>query len=267
MATMDGGGAAGGRRAAESGAAAESGGRLDADAPVGRGASVAGFLPSTHGFAFTNDFPPGPVLRIGPAGRPQLAIGDASRGLCGGMTFAVRDLFEAGRPPPTTDQPPAPGSPLFRYLVRRLIESWDLPGGGLSYYRLMLTPPADRLLTVATRRGVGHRTAVEEWPRVRLDLEQGVLSPLGLVTERSANPLRLGYNHQVLAYGYRQVGTVVTLRIYDPNTPRPHADDVRLVFDGGRPATGVPIQHNVTITRPIRTFFRARYRPRIPPPA
>lgn len=230
-------------------------------------AAVPGFRPSIHGFAFTNDFPPGPAVRIGPAGRRQLAIGDASRGLCGGMTFAVRDLFEAGRLPPATDQPPAPGTPLFRYLVRRLIESWDLPGGGLSYYRLMLAPPADRLLTVATRRGVGHVTGVTQWPRVRLDLDQGVLSPLGLVTEQSANPLRLGYNHQVLAYGYQQVGTVVTLRVYDPNTPPDWADDVRLVFDVGRPAAGVPIRHNVTIARPVRTFFRARYRPGVPPPA
>jgi hypothetical protein len=229
------------------------------------GAAVGTFLPSTHAFRFTNDFPRAPVFTVGPSGGPRLNIGDASRGLCGGMTFTVRDLFEAGLPPPDTEQPPPSGSPLFRYLARRLIESWDLPGGGLSYYRFMVTPPSDRLLRVTTRRGSGHLTAADEWPRVRLDLDQGVLSPLGLVTEHSANPFRLGHNHQVLAYGYTQADTTVTLRVYDPNTPRPLADDVRLIFDTARPAVGMPITHNVSISRPVRAFFRARYRPRVPP--
>ncbi|MGF7239103.1 MAG: hypothetical protein ACQSGP_29730, partial [Frankia sp.] len=64
--------------------------------PTDGGAAVDGFLPSTHAFAFTNDFPRGPVFQVGPAGGPKVLIGDASR-----------DLFEAGRRPPPTDQPPA----------------------------------------------------------------------------------------------------------------------------------------------------------------
>jgi hypothetical protein len=230
------------------------------------GAAVVGFTPATRAFRFTNDFPKEPVAIIGPARGPHLNIGDASRGLCGGMTYAVRDLFEAAAPPPPDTRPPPARSPLFRFLVRRLIQSWDLPRGALRYYRLMLIPDADRRRGVLARHGAGHVTAIEEWPRVRLDLDQGRLSPLGLVTVRSANPFQLGHNHQVLAYAYTQAGTAVTLRVYDPNTPLAGADGVTLTFDVARPHRGVPITHNVlTGGREVRTFFRTRYRPARPP--
>ena len=61
--------------------------------------AVAGFLPTTFGFRFANDFPHVPVRHIGIPGVVSLPIGDASNGLCGGMAFAARDYFEAGRTP------------------------------------------------------------------------------------------------------------------------------------------------------------------------
>ena len=64
------------------------------------GRVVPGFLPSTSGFRFANSFPHVPVRRIGIPGVVSLPIGDASNGLCGGMTFAARDYFESGRPLP-----------------------------------------------------------------------------------------------------------------------------------------------------------------------
>lgn len=232
----------------------------------GSGAAVDGFLPSTSGFHFTNAFPRQPVLVFDPPGPLRVPIGDASRGLCGGMTYAVRDLFEAGRRPPDLDTPPPPDSPLYRYIVRRLFASWDLPYGVARYYRLMGTPGSDHPVRVATVRGTGMVTAADEWPRVRLDLHQGVLSPLGLVTEHTPNPLRLGHNHQVLAYAYAQEGSTVTLRVYDPNTAVADGDGVRLVFNLANPADGIPITHNVAVGgRPVRAFFRARYRRAVPP--
>ena len=62
--------------------------------------TVPGFLPSTSGFAFANDFPKVPVRHIGIPGVVSVPIGDASNGLCGGMAFAARDYFEARMPPP-----------------------------------------------------------------------------------------------------------------------------------------------------------------------
>src|SRR5262249_9914098 len=152
--------------------------------------SVPGFLPSTCGFRFANFFVPQPLIRVPLAGLGHLPIGNASRGLCGGMVFATCDLFERGCPPPDDREPPGHGSPLFSYLVRRLFRSFHLPWGPLRYYRWM-SADDDALLRHTVRR---------EWPRVRRELDAGRLAALGLIRHRSRNPLRLGENHQVLAY-------------------------------------------------------------------
>ncbi|MBX6389919.1 MAG: hypothetical protein IRZ08_13140 [Frankia sp.] len=224
--------------------------------------AVPGFLPSTSAFHFTNHFPHQPVLTIPFPGIPKgIPIGDARRGLCGGMIFAVRDMFEAGIKPPPDTTPPAQGTPLYRYLVRRLFDSWDLPRGGARYYQLMRAPDADIVWALGRRRGIGRISIVDEWPRIRLDLDSGRLSALGVITLRSNDPLKLGINHQVLAYGYEYRGTAVTLRVYDPNTPINRADRVTISFDTANLAGRVPIGHNLAIGgRPVRGFFRARYR-------
>ena len=229
--------------------------------------AAEGFSPSESAFRFTNRFPHQPVITVRVPGLGRgIPIGDASRGLCGGMIFAVRDLFEAGREPPADITPPPAGSPLYRYIVRRLFASWNLPRGVLRYYQLQRTPDADVTRAVRRRAGIGRVTVVDEWPKARLDLDSGRLCALGVITVRSANPLRLGLNHQVLAYAYEQSGTAVTLRVYDPNTSADHADDVTLSFDTADPTGPVPITHNVSISnRPIRGFFHTTYRWSSPP--
>jgi hypothetical protein len=79
---------------------------------------VPGFLPSTSGLHFDNDFPHVPNLKITLPGGSAIPIGDAAHGLCGGMVYTVRDLFEAGISPPRTTNPPSDG-PVFRYLANR----------------------------------------------------------------------------------------------------------------------------------------------------
>ncbi len=196
---------------------------------------VPGFLPSVWGLRFTNHFPPGPVLALPLPGARRLVIGDASRGLCGGMVFTVRDYFEAGRLPPADAEPPGWDSPLFHYLVRRLLDSFRLPLGPLKYYAWMTLPDHDTWYA----RGLLQRTFREEWPRIRAEIDRGRLAPLGFIRHRSANPFRLGQNHQVMAYGYTRSGTTgaVSLRIYDPNHgPR---DDLTMRFDPSAvPGTG-----------------------------
>ena len=68
--------------------------------------AVPGFLPSTHGLRFANSFPPGPTVRFGLIDPRWIGIGDASAGLCGGMSWFVRERFEAGLPMPTDTEPP-----------------------------------------------------------------------------------------------------------------------------------------------------------------
>ena len=60
---------------------------------------LGGFVPSSHGLHYRNSWPqvPDRVIET-PFG--DVGLGDASNGLCGGMAFAVADLFEAGRAPP-----------------------------------------------------------------------------------------------------------------------------------------------------------------------
>ena len=197
------------------------------------------------GLRFTNTWPASSKVSIEvPLLGRRVPVGSAARGLCGGMVFTALDVFTAGGQPLEEGQP-EPGSPMFDHIVRRLFDSWDLPGGALRYYQWMLLPDADVL----------GPTVDEQWPAVRVELDAGRPCPLGLVTVRSANPLRLGLNHQVLAYDYSVAGDRVALRLYDPNTRLEESDDVSLRFG---PAT-VPVEHNVNIGLPIRGFFRVRY--------
>lgn len=216
------------------------------------GRQVGEFTPSIHGFRFSNYFPPGPVLRLAlPFG--ALPVGNASNGLCGGMVFAARDYFDVGRLPPPDEEPPPPGSPLFRYIVRRLFDSFRLPSGPLKYYAWMSMPDRDTWYA----RGLLRRTFREEWPRLRAEIDRGRLAPFGFIRHRSANPFRLGENHQVLAYGYAREGGEVSLRLYDPN----HAlrDDLTMTFDPSAPLDAAPITYSTGES--VRGFFATTYSP------
>ncbi|HEY8621065.1 MAG TPA: hypothetical protein VIM01_13435 [Dermatophilaceae bacterium] len=226
-------------------------------------ASVPNFLPSTNGLAFVNSWPSEPDVVVQVPGYGPVGIGNASNGLCGGMAFAVRDVFEAKLLPITAPQP-APGSPLFKYPVRRLIDSFDVPAGVAKYYAWMNTPDGDVRLWFVVHRGVWWRTAAEEWPKVRADIDAGHPSCLGIVAVRSANPVDLGRNHQVLAYAYEQDGHHVILSLYDPNADLDKADEVRVSFDTGQPSQAGPIVSNIDIADPVRGFFRLPYTPADP---
>jgi hypothetical protein len=220
-------------------------------------AAVAGFRPSTSGFHFANSWPvgtPALVLRT-PFGR--LRLGDASRGLCGGMVLAAADLFVAGqRPPPWTEAPSA-GSPVLNHLTWRLLESWDLPTGPWRYLRWMGEPDAGS----GSRPGLRRRTA-DELDGICSALEAGRLCPLGVVTVASRNPMKLGLNHQVLAYGYSrdEVAADVVLRVYDPNQPDDDAVEIRCDPTGARSPEG-----HLGIPHPVRGLFAIRWSPHDPP--
>src|SRR5205809_7069501 len=94
---------------------------------------VPGFAPSRSGLHFANDFPREPLFRAG-MGALAVPIGNAANGLCGGMVLTARDLYERGVQPPSTREVPGPGTPLFRYLRRRLFDSFNLPMGPLRYW-------------------------------------------------------------------------------------------------------------------------------------
>jgi hypothetical protein len=181
----------------------------------------------------------------------QLTIGDASYGLCGGMIFAVIDYFEANMPIPSNPTAPSSG-PLFQYLVNRQIESFHLPLGLMKYMALM-----NPFLQDHGPNGRAWRMMKEEWPRVKNDLDNGKLSPLGLVRVKSLNPFEIRRNHQVLAYGYDLNENNLSISIYDPNYP--NDDCVTLSLNMGMPEYTTSVLHSNS-SEPIFSFFRTDYK-------
>ena len=195
--------------------------------------AVAGFLPSVHGLHFANRYPPGPTLKLGMIDPRWVGVGDAEAGLCGGMSWFVREWFEEGRPVPADVAPPANGSPLFRAIVRRQVLSLDWLRGPVRFWWSALSSP-DRL----RERSLGI-----EWPRIRADIDAGRLPMVGLVRHRGWSPFELTKDHQVLAFGYDTAGPdgPTTIRLYDPNWPNRDDVSITLMRGGFLQSTGEPL--------------------------
>ena len=219
--------------------------------------SRAPFVPALNGFGFANRWPHVAPLRFRVGGPlpVELAIGDAANGLCGGMAFAALDLWFAGVPMPAPAETPADGSPAFRYIVRRQLDSFEL---GLA--------PARFYLLGAPWRSAASRAAEvirRELPRIRRELAAGRPVAMGLVRSVSANPATLIQDHQVVACSV-DAGPVpgsLALRIYDPNLPGD--DTVRLIV-GQDPSGGLSLAYSGG--PPVVAFFRQGYRPHDPGP-
>ncbi len=206
-------------------------------------AVVSDFLPTRSGFHFANRFPPGPTLRLGPLDPRWIGIGDASAGLCGGMSLTVRDLHEAGVAPPPDREPPANGSPRFQAIVRRQVESLDWLRVPFRFYAL-------------SAFGGRRRDAfAREWPHLRSVIDDGQLATIGVIRQASMNPFGLTQNHQVLAWGYDDEPGRLTIHLYDPNWP--DRDDVALGIE--RDGTGAPTSMRQTTGEPLLAFFVAPY--------
>ena len=223
------------------------------------------FVPSQNGFAFNNAWPSEPAVVL-PTPFGQIDIGNAAAGLCGGMVFAALDYWHTRSVPPAAR--PAPDTPLYHYLIRRLIDSWHLPAGVAQYYQWMNLPDGDTGFDVAgqhivTDRGLAWRTIGTQWPQIAAGLDHGTPAALGVVTVASASPADLGLNHQVLAYRYDSSPAQVTIWVYDPNSGQ--NDGIHIRFDPRTPAKPATFTHNLHIGRPIRGFFRTGYAPAPPP--
>ncbi len=182
--------------------------------------AVPHFLPSAQGLHFANRYASGPTVKFGPLDPRWLGIGDASAGLCGGMSWYVRDRYVAGRPIPPDTEAPVNGSPLFNTIVRRQVQSLELLRTPLHFWQV----------GALGLDGAARRTLEVEWPHIRADVDAGRLSMIGLVRQTGWNPFKLTNNHQVVAYAYEVDGATITLRLYDPNWP--DRDDVTVTIEG-----------------------------------
>lgn len=225
---------------------------------------LTGFVPGQHGFHFANAFPSVPDITIPiPFGRVE--FGDASQGLCGGMVFCALDFFLASRPIPALATPPTTG-PLFDTVVRRLLNSFNLPLGILQYIVLMHPDYPDgetRAENFFAPHGRAWRTIRVEWPVIKEMLDSGRPCPLGLVRVKTTDLSKLGKNHQVLATGYDVRDDLLTLFIYDPN--HPDRDDLTLSMSLAAPEQPTPITYSARNDLPVFAFFHVDYKFRSPP--
>ena len=229
--------------------------------------AVPGFRPSVHGLRFSNAFPPGPTLTFAGLDPRRVGFGDASAGLCGGMALTARDLWEAGVPAPVDANPPANGSPRFRALVRRQVESLDWFRVPLRYLDLQAfrPDPPGGLAALLRREPPRVDALLREWPRIRDEIDGGHPSVVGLIRATGSSPWALSRNHQVLAYGYEETPEAITLRVYDPN--HPGRDDVTLEIGvaTGPDAATRPWRERITLHQstgePLLGFFRQPYPP------
>lgn len=197
------------------------------------------FIPSVHGFPFGNVFPDAPVVTIHVPLFGDVGVGNAAGGLCGGMTFVALDDYLAGVPVSReSSEPPAPGSPVFKRITARLIESWDAPWGILKYWGGQVA--SDEVLR--ERNGA-------EWAAIqsRLLRTAGAAVTLGLVRAHSHNPADLGHHHQVLGCKFLAPDR---LQIYDPNFPQNDGVVISIAEDGS-------VHHS--IDGPFRGVFETKY--------
>ena len=199
------------------------------------------FAPRQHGLRFENAFSyQVHLLAHLPVGRPF------AFGLCGGMCLAALDYWYAGQPVPSYRRPPPPGDPLYRYLLRRQVDS------------LMGLDVLPRLATwvLKSDRAVESLTA-REFERLRPQLDLGL--PTVLLLVRSSGLGDPTMNHQVLATGYEfdEQTHRANLMVYDPIYPN---EEIVLIMDLADPATGIGLWHQKGDL--TRGFYVTRYKPR-----
>lgn len=229
------------------------------------GVRVPKFLPSRNGLHFTNSWPSEPNYTINILGQ-NVTLGNASKGLCGGMAYTVNDLYQARLLPPPETVNPAEGTPLFNYIVARLTNSFD-EADVTHYLSWIQMNDGDTLFG----HGLAWHEINEEWPAIKQDLDSGRPSALGLVSGRQP-PLvgfltgiaNLGACHQVLAWGYDLNGSNLTIHVYDPDYL---GDNNTITLNIGNPAQATPLTMSNNPPGHFRGFFRTHYQyhnPRTP---
>jgi hypothetical protein len=117
----------------------------------------------------------------------------------------------------------------------------------------------------------------DQWPKIKEDIDNGRLSPIGLIeVDASIDPFRMGENHQVLAWGYKLDGpnlTDLTIHVYDPNFQNDDSVAMSLSIADPQHTTDITYSYIIGGSRipvpniKIWCFFRPEYSFSSPPPA
>jgi hypothetical protein len=206
-----------------------------------------------------------------------IVSGDAGNGLCGGFVFAALDLFlhqPRLSPPPDTILPP-PGGAIFNYIVGRLMDSFGTPaqGGSANCARVVewIHTPSHDVAISFYGPGLSRRVVQQEWPKIKMDIDAGIPSPLNLiggpnrdVTDVAGIINSLHHCHQVLAYGYQVDGAGnLTILVYDCNDPQNDNSTLSLNIAGDPfntvPMAAAAVNAAMTGGLDLRGFFRSQY--------
>jgi hypothetical protein len=179
-------------------------------------------------------------------------------GLCGGMSFLTRDIFESMTPQLRNTDPTKIPVALADLIANRLVQSFDGPATVGRWLTLTALPDHD---TDFWGSGVFHQT-VDECAAIMGDIDNGVLSPIGLIlTGPSWWPGDVFKNHVELVYGFDLADSQLTLHVYDCNNPG--NDDITITLDISSTTPAKVIATNGTDDRDrpgqIRGFFRLPY--------
>jgi hypothetical protein len=223
---------------------------------------VPDYLPSVYGFHFWNSFESSPAVTVGPIATRLFGINDAASGLCGGMALSSRDLYEARVPAPSDTLPPKPRTAQFDSIVRRQVQSLDWFKVPLRYFDLQAfrQDPPTGLFALFGREPARVTAVQREWPKIRAEIASGHPSIVGLIRSAASSPWALQGNHQVVAYGFEETASLLTLRVYDPNHPGDDGVVLRAILS---PDTGQPFRDRITLEQstrePLLGFFRQPY--------
>jgi len=229
--------------------------------------AVPGFEPSQNAPLFHNGpWPTGTIVTLPIPLLGNVNLDATQMGLCGGMSFLTRDIFESMTPQlRNTDSTKIPVA-LANLIANRLVQSFDGPATVLRWLSLTALPNPD---TQFWGPGVFHQT-VDECPAIRSDIDSGVLSPIGVIlTGPSYWPGDVFNNHVELVYAYELVDSQLTLHVYDCNNEG--NDDITISLDISSTTPAKVISTNGTddpnTPGQIRGFFRLPYTHADPTPA
>jgi hypothetical protein len=223
--------------------------------------AVPRYLPSRNGFHFPNNWPSIHITSITlPDPFGDIAVGNASWGLCGGMSFASRDYFEAGIGAPLQRaNPTGEGDPLFDYIVRRLAQSLNL--NDIADFVKFSDPVYPDTDDPTLGDGRNWMMAHVAWPQIRNVINGGHPCPIGIVIGNLPDVTHIG--HQVCAYAYQLRNQVLTLWVYDPNSP--DRDDITISLDISRTDQRLfDVRSDVNVGHRIICFFTQSYEQRAP---
>lgn len=170
------------------------------------------FTPSLHGFSFRNRFRGYPLpsfISTFPGLSKILSNSQSYHGLCGGMCFATYDFFLTKRTITSDNTVPEPGTPLYRYLYQRQIDTYGYCGKFIAKFAQWTALPDTTV----------QRLTSNELEKVITQLDNGQAVILGLVYVSIVDTLAIWLNHQVLAYNYSEEPKTINIKIYDPELP------------------------------------------------